>query len=128
VPLLRILLVDDSALFRSMLRSYLKGLAETYYEASDGQQGISLLEAHPVDLVLADYDMEGMGGLDFVRALRAHPRKEIRTLPTVMVTARKEPDLIAGARQQGVDEVLHKPFVPKDLRSLVQRLVGARVT
>lgn len=103
------LVIDDSRAMRMVLRRILTGLGFDVSEAAGGPPALELLAAgeHP-DLVLVDWHMPEMEGIDVVAAMRAQPvdyRGKI-----VMVTTETEMSQMARALQAGADEYLMKPF------------------
>jgi len=105
---MRALIVDDSRFVRTYLRGLLEPKGIACQEAADGQAGLELLASEgPFDLVLVDWNMPVMGGLEMLRQLRAggngHPK-------VLMVTTEAENDSIVRALESGADEYLMKPF------------------
>jgi two-component system chemotaxis response regulator CheY len=111
---MRALVVDDSRAMRALLHHALAGLGYEVLEAPGGREGLETLAREGgVDVVLVDWNMEGMDGLEFVRALRAqaaHAR-----LPVMMVTTEVEPASVEKALKAGCQEYLMKPFTPEML-------------
>ncbi|AGA27930.1 response regulator [Singulisphaera acidiphila] len=115
---MRVLIVDDSRAIRSILSRILVGLGFEVYEAGHGREGLQrLAEIARTSLVLVDWTMPEMDGLEFVRAVRSRP--EYDHLKLMMVTAETEMDRVADALEQGADEYLMKPFT-RDM--IVQKL------
>ena len=103
------LVVDDSQTIRLILRKYLGKIGFDVVEAADGVEGIARLrEMSQTDLVLVDWNMPNMSGVDFVRAVRAI--RQYDSLPLVMVTTNTELDQIASALEAGANEYIMKPF------------------
>jgi len=119
---LRILLVDDSALFRSVLQQYLQPVTAAFLTADGGESALALLEQTAVDVVISDLNMPGVDGIELVRRMRLHPQRSVRTLPAVLLTAERDPELLAQAQRAGADELVLKPIIPGELLSLVTRL------
>lgn len=119
-----VLLVDDSELFRSMLRVYLKDLAIEVLEASDGDDALAVLNrTAQVSLVVADLNMPRVGGLELLTAMRTHSRAEVRATRFVLITSEEQDSAeFAKARGALVDGFLSKPVRPKAFRELVQKL------
>ncbi len=84
-------------------------------------RGLRLLGASPVDLVIADFNMPGMTGLDFVRQVRADTRPEVSRVPLLMLSGGKAPDLEQRALQAGVSEFVRKPISSAALSAVVRR-------
>jgi two-component system chemotaxis response regulator CheY len=117
-----VLLVEDSNTIRHILKIYLLKLDLNFLEAPRAEEGLRLLETHPVDLVIADFNMPGgMDGLEFVRRTRANARERVRQVPIVLLTGGKAPDLEAKALKAGVSEFVRKPVSIDALSSVVRR-------
>lgn len=115
------LVVDDSQTVRLILRKYLGKIGFDVVEATDGREGIDrLLEMSKADLVLVDWNMPNMSGVDFVRAVRAI--RQYDNLPLVMVTTNTEIDQVALALQAGANEYIMKPFTQDVIREKLQLL------
>ncbi len=106
------LVVDDSAVIRTVLTRILSGLGYEVLAAAHGRDALNKLEAGArPDLVLVDWNMPEMNGYEFIRALRGDPRW--RALPLMMVTTETEIDQVARALAAGANEYLMKPFTPE---------------
>lgn len=117
-----ILLVEDSHTIRHIIKIYLLKLKLGFLEAERAESGLKLLEASPVDLIIADFNMPGgMDGLEFVRRVRAHPSESVRQVPIVLLTGGKAPDLEARAVKAGVSEFVRKPVSIDALATVVRR-------
>lgn len=109
------LIVDDSKTIRLILRKYLGKIGFDVVEATDGLDGMArLLDMSQADLVLVDWNMPNMSGVDFVRAVRAI--RQYDNLPLVMVTTNTEVNHIAVALQAGANEYIMKPFTQDVIR------------
>ena len=112
---MRVLVIDDSRAMRSILRLAVKALDFEAVEASNGQEGLDrLADKGPFDLVLVDWNMPVMNGLEFVTAVRAKP--ELNDMRIVMVTTEVEMSQVAKALSAGADEYVMKPFTTDILR------------
>jgi two-component system, chemotaxis family, chemotaxis protein CheY len=120
-----ILIVDDSAVARAMIRRTIK-LSElptgALYEADNGQSGLELLANHSVDLVLADLHMPKMGGAEMTTRIMADERT--RAIPVVIISAEPDCDQIDELKHGGIKGYLRKPFTPEDLCHLLTELLG----
>ncbi|MBU0499651.1 MAG: response regulator transcription factor [Gammaproteobacteria bacterium] len=118
---MRVLLIDDHALFRMGLRELLERREIEVVDAvGDGEEGIALVARHQPDVVLLDMRMPGMGGLDVLRRLRAdHPR-----MPIVMLTTSREERDVIDSLQQGAQGYLLKDMEPAELIDALNRIVG----
>jgi two-component system chemotaxis response regulator CheY len=105
---MRALIVDDSRFVRSFLRGLLEDKGIECAEASDGQAGMDQLNSGlPFDLVLIDWNMPVMNGLEMLKRLRNEGFDSLRVM---MVTTEAENDFILRALDAGADEYLMKPF------------------
>lgn len=104
------LVVDDARAIRSILKRLLEEVGfDAVYEAEDGQKGLDALNEHgKVDLVLADWNMPEMNGLEMVRSIRA--QEEMRDMTIMMVTTESEYEKIVRALAAGANEYVMKPF------------------
>lgn len=116
-----VLLVEDSNTIRHIVKIYLMKLKLGIFEAERAEGGLRLLETAPVDLIIADFNMPGMDGLEFVRQVRAHRLESVRRLPIVLLTGGKAPDLEAKALKAGVSEFVRKPVSSNALTTVVRR-------
>ncbi len=106
---MRVLIVDDSRAIRRIIGEIMKQLGFETSEAGNGIEALQRLEELGApDLVLVDWNMPEMNGLDFIKAVRANP--EYSDLPLMMVTTETEMERMALAFMAGVNEYVMKPF------------------
>jgi two-component system chemotaxis response regulator CheY len=106
---MRALVIDDSSSMRAILRQYMQKLDYEVVEACNGQDALKRCEeTRDIDIALVDWNMPVMGGLDFVRALRA--RKEYDGVKLMMVTTENDASHIETALSAGANEFVMKPF------------------
>ena len=117
------LVVDDSRAVRMLLVRTLKQLGYEVQEAANGREALEVIEAgnSGVKLVLADWNMPEINGLELLKRLRQNPA--LSSLAVVMVTTETEIDHIAEALQAGANEYVMKPFTHDILVEKLQ-LVG----
>jgi CheY-like chemotaxis protein len=117
-----ILLVEDEAGNREILDEILSDLGYEVIDAADGSSALSTIQhgAH-IDLVLTDYRLPDMTGLDVVRALR----KALPHLPVIMLTAYGNIESYFESLSLGVFEYIHKPVDKRDLERIVQMALRA---
>jgi two-component system chemotaxis response regulator CheY len=108
------LVVDDSRAIRMILSRTLRELGFEVREAADGKEALQVIQADQsaVTLILVDWNMPEMNGLELLKLLRQKP--EFSSLVVVMVTAETEMDRIAEALEAGANEYVMKPFT-KDI-------------
>ena len=109
------LVIDDSAVLRSILKGYLRPLGFDVYEAMDGVDALELLAEIPTvpDLALIDWHMPRMNGLEFLRSIRR--RQDLAAMVRMMVTSESEPGSVVRALAAGAHEYLLKPCTADDL-------------
>ncbi len=116
---IRVLVVDDSKVMRGIIRKMLAPFGNIeVLEAKDGKDAWEKLQKEPVDLVLSDWNMPRMKGIDLLRKVRADGT--LGELPFIMVTAEAMGDNVAEATQARVTSYLTKPFTPEKLKSAIQ--------
>jgi CheY-like chemotaxis protein len=122
----RILIVEDQADIRKLIRMTLEFEDYEIHEASDGTQGLHLARGCRPDLVLLDVMMPGeMDGLQVCQALRQDA--QLRAAKIVLLTARGQARDREAGQQAGADEYLVKPFSPLQLIDTIERLLGVTV-
>jgi signal transduction histidine kinase len=114
----RILIVDDSAPTRALLREILGALPCEPLEAGDGEQALALALTHPPDLILLDIGLPRTDGIATCRALKARPAT--RAIPVVFLTGRDDEPGILEAFQAGGADYVVKPFEPRILLARVR--------
>lgn len=117
---LKILLVDDNSHMRLLLTEMLRAIGVRHiFEALDGVEALSMLKRVPIDIVISDLKMGGLGGIDFVNQLRRAPDSPNPFVPVIMVTGHSTARRVQDARDAGVNEFLTKPVTGQ---SLIHRL------
>ncbi|WP_249209061.1 response regulator [Magnetospirillum sulfuroxidans] len=105
----RIMLVEDIPAMRLLVRQMLRSLGvNEILEANDGSTALQLLRAQPVDVVLSDWNMIPMTGLQLLMAMREDPQTS--HIPFVMITGEGSMEHVKRARSAGVNGYLIKPF------------------
>ncbi len=120
---LKVLVVDDQQTMRSLVRQGLNQLGVTdVREANDGEDGLRALLGSPAHLVITDFNMPKVDGLELLRAIRAHP--PFKTTAVIMLTGRADRDLVQRAVQFGVNNYLSKPFTIGTLKEKIEGVFG----
>lgn len=115
----QVLVVDDDADSSNLLSKCLSDLGLQVHEARTGQAALNAIELSDISLVLLDYEMNGMNGLECLRRIRAG-----RSQPRViMVTATKSPQVVKAATALGISGYVIKPYDVLDVKSRVSRLL-----
>ena len=119
---MKALIIDDSRAMRRILKLIVGELGFETVEAENGREGLDQLRRFPeTELVLVDWNMPEMNGLEFIEIIRSNPNYD--ELKLVMVTTETEPARMARALLAGVDEFVMKPFTAEVLVEKLQ-LIG----
>jgi two-component system chemotaxis response regulator CheY len=122
---MKILIVDDYATMRRIVRNSLNQLGfQNIKEAIDGQAALTALEAGEFSLIISDWNMPNMCGIDLLRAVRGDPR--FNTIPFLMVTAECHNDNLEEAALAGVSNYIIKPFTRDVLRQKLEAIFDGR--
>ncbi|MBI4346077.1 MAG: response regulator [Elusimicrobia bacterium] len=118
----RILVVDDQQNVRALVRAYLETVRKwTVVDAPDGLAALKELYAGPFDLVITDLAMPGMTGLGLLATIRRD--EALKALPVVLLTSHSEEREKVKAQALGVTEYVIKPFDPKVIGPVLDRLL-----
>ena len=118
-----VLVVDDNATIRAMVRKTLEGAGFSVIEAPNGAVGLEQAQADEFMLVLADINMPVMGGLDMVRSIRGESRN-LKT-PILVLSTENTKDVMRQGRDAGADGWMVKPFMPERLLAVVGKLTSS---
>jgi len=119
-----IMIVDDYNTMLRIMRNLLRQLDfENVEDASDGGTALSKLQLGNFGLVISDWNMQPMTGLDLLKQVRADAR--LRSLPFIMVTAESKTENIIAAKQAGVSNYIVKPFTAETLKAKMASVLGA---
>jgi two-component system, chemotaxis family, chemotaxis protein CheY len=118
-----VLIVDDIDAMLRVMRNLLKQLNFHHIDqAADGSEALAKLRAGDFGLVISDWQMEPMTGIDLVREMRAD--EKLKHLPFVMVTAETQKDRLAAAKEAGVDTTIVKPLTADSLKKTLVGVLG----
>jgi two-component system chemotaxis response regulator CheY len=116
----KILIVDDMQTMRRLLKSALNGLGYVnVVDAEGGTTALALLESGDYSLLITDWNMPDMEGIDLHKAVRANDK--LKSLPVLMVTAEAKKEQILEAAEAGVNGYVVKPFQPAQLKDKLDR-------
>lgn len=117
-----ILIVDDFGTLRRIIRNALRmGGYDSFTESEDGRDALKKLEGGQYDLILSDWNMKDMGGLELLKAVRSNP--ELRRIPFLMITAEGAKEKVLKAIQGGVNGYIIKPFTPEMLLAKISKIM-----
>lgn len=126
---LRILIVDDSRFCRGVIRNALSVFHfMNTVEAVDAENALEIMNSNRIDMVLVDFEMPGIGGVELVRSIRWDESGDLNPeVPIIMISKHTETEVIIQARNAGIHEFVVKPVSPKDLyRRIVFTLLNPR--
>lgn len=118
---IKVLVVDDFPTMRRIVKNLLKQLGfENIDEADDGVNALAKLKNGGFGLVVSDWNMPNMEGIDLLRAVRQEPA--VKDIPFLMVTAEAEKEKVIEAIKAGVDNYIVKPFTAEVLKEKLEKI------
>jgi two-component system chemotaxis response regulator CheY len=119
---MKILVVDDFATMRKVIRNLLKqGGYENIVEAEDGLLALKALKSQKIDFIISDWNMPNMSGLELLKNVRAD--EELKSLPFLMVTAEALQENVVAAVKAGVSNYIVKPFTSETLDEKIKKIM-----
>lgn len=120
---MQILIVDDYKTMLRIIRNLLKQLGFTNVEeAMDGGEALTKLRSADFGLVISDWNMEPMTGLQLLKEVRADTN--LKTMPFIMITAESKTENVVAAKEAGVNNYIVKPFNAATLRTKLSSVIG----
>ena len=122
---MKVLVVDDMSTMRRIVKNVLKQIGYSdFMEAEDGKVALAKLKTAQFGLVVSDWNMPEMSGIELLRAIRADP--DLKHLPVLMVTAEAQKDNIIEAVQAGVSNYVVKPFTAGALQEKLNKIFAKK--
>ena len=120
---MNILIVDDYKTMLRIIRNLLKQIEfNNVEEATDGAEALAKLRSGNFGLVISDWNMAPMTGLQLLQEVRADAR--LKSTPFIMVTAECKAENVVAAKQAGVSNYIVKPFNAETLREKIEKVLG----
>ena len=120
---MKVLIVDDYQTMLRILRNLLKQLEFlNVVDASDGTKALEALGKEPFGLIISDWNMEPMTGIQLLRAVRGDPK--LKHIPFIMITAESKSENVITAKEAGVSNYIVKPFNAETLRAKMVSVLG----
>ena len=120
---MKILVVDDFSTMRRIIKNLLRDLGfNNTSEADDGLTALPMLKTGNYDLLVTDWNMPGMQGIDLLKAVRAEEDEKLKSIPVLMVTAEQKKEQIVEAAQAGVNGYIVKPFTALILKEKLEKI------
>jgi two-component system chemotaxis response regulator CheY len=118
-----ILIVDDYKTMLRIIKNLLNQLKFTNVdEASDGTEALTKLRSGNYSLVISDWNMEPMTGLELLKQVRADDK--LKAMPFIMITAESKTENVVAAKEAGVNNYIVKPFNADTLKGKLQAVIG----
>ncbi len=119
---LKILVVDDNIHMRKLVTTILQAFGVVQiYEADSGDRAWTILRESNPDLIVLDWVMEGMSGIEMVNMIRANPASPNPFVPVIMLTGYTSAEHVREARDAGINEFIAKPV---SVKTMMQRLIA----
>jgi two-component system chemotaxis response regulator CheY len=120
---MNVLIVDDYKTMLRIIRNLLKQIEfNNVEEATYGAEALTKLRSGSYGLVISDWNMEPMSGLQLLQEVRADAK--LKSTPFIMVTAESKAENVVAAKRAGVSNYIVKPFNAETLRDKVERVLG----
>ncbi len=120
---IKVLVVDDFATMRRIVKGVLKQLGfKEIIEAEDGTAALEELRKENIGLIISDWNMPKMTGLDLLKAVRSDD--SLKNIPFIMVTAEGQKENVLEAVQAGVSNYIVKPFTPETMSEKLEKVFG----
>jgi two-component system chemotaxis response regulator CheY len=120
---LQVMVVDDMSTSRGLITQALDQIGIVHYQTeNNGELALNKLIARPVHLVISDYNMPGLDGLQVLDALRRH--QATQRIGFILITGKASKEVIEKGRQLAMNNFLRKPFSAQDLKICIERVVG----
>ena len=119
---IKFLAVDDSPTMRRIVVNTLKRIGyDDVVEAANGKEALAKLYSEKIDMVITDWNMPEMNGLEFIKAVKSD--ENFKNLPILMITTRGVRDDIVEAMRAGISSYIVKPFSPQTLKSKIEAIL-----
>ena len=123
---MKILVVDDSSFMRRIIRSHLSVIGfKNIVEASNGREALEVLKNEKIDLILSDWCMQGMYGIELLKAVRRDSC--LAEIPFIMLTAEGQNHSVQEAFDAEVSGYIVKPFTPDVLEKHITRVMEKKI-
>jgi len=117
-----IMVVDDAISMRSLVAMTLRSAGYQVVEACDGKDALDKIPLHKVQMMIVDFNMPNMNGIELIKALKADPRYKF--IPVVMLTLETGEDAKREGQMAGAKAWISKPFRPETMLMVVKKIIG----
>ena len=117
---MRILLIDDDEWIRDSLSLYFEGEGCHLLALETAEEGIEALKGQNYDIIMVDYRLPGMDGLEFLKRIQGPYPHTMK----VLITAYKSKEVVSKAMKIGIDDFIEKPFTTRNIEEALYRLIA----
>ena len=120
-----VVVIDDASVVREVIVKNLQKIGfeeNNIFQADDGLAGVNILRAEKIDLIISDWNMPKMDGLELLHTIKQYP--ELASIPFIMITSETEKDKVDEAFKAGVNQYICKPFKPDYFEEKIQQTLG----
>ncbi len=120
-----VLIVDDSLPMRAMVKKTIKASGFNvgqFFDAGNGKEALEVLRREWLDLVVTDYNMPDMNGLELLSQMKTD--EILKTIPVVVVTTEGSQQRVREFKEKGAADYIKKPFTPEEIRDKLSRIMG----
>ena len=117
-----ILIVDDSSLIRSVASKATEEAGHSPIVATNGQEGLEMMEQHDINMIFSDVNMPIMGGLDMIENIKSNSKYKF--IPVIMLTTESDPTIKQRGKSLGVKAWMLKPFNKEKFFTAVKKLLN----
>ena len=120
---LRVLIVDDQMSMRGIARYCLQEIGiKNVVEAKSGAEALVAIGSNKFDLIISDWNMDGMDGLTLLKTIRSNPLT--KRMPFIMATGQRDTEMVKTAIQAGVNNYMVKPFNAATMKQKIESVIG----
>jgi two-component system chemotaxis response regulator CheY len=123
----KVLVVDDSLTMRSVIKKTIlaSGIdVDEFFEASNGVEALAVLRSHRPDMILTDFNMPQMDGMELLRELKAD--EQLKAIPVVVTSVEGSRSRVDAFMAQGAAGYIKKPFTPEEARDKLNYVLGVK--
>lgn len=120
-----VLVVDDSLPMRAVIKKTLKASGfdvGRFFDAGNGKEALAVLKQEWLDLVLTDYNMPDMNGMELISSMKGD--EVLKTIPVVVITTEGSQQRVKEFLDKGAADYIKKPFTPEEIRNKLTRIMG----